>query len=401
LDYITLHDLVLGKHGDHKLDLGWNYNEGVYSSADANTVGGVASFVSADVVGATKVTVEQNGEQLVIKLYAGERLVAKAEIGRYATINLTNHTGDDLGTLFLKSDEKGFCEFTAPKINDYVAEYDKLIIDSRNSSFVKTVYYSEVDLWDGVSVSTFLKGSGTEADPYLVESGADLAYIAKVVNEAAAKTANFKGMYFKMTKSIDLNGHELLIGKYSANLEFHGFFDGNHCSVRGINATQSLFGILKNGYIKNLSTYGIVQTTEKVGVAGVVSYLANANVENLTSYVNVTGVQQVAGIVGWLAQETTAYVINCTNYGTITATSYQIGGIAGFAKGIIRNCTNYGNVTSQGSYVGGIGGSAKDAKCSEFVNCNNYGTISGQSYVGGLFGLVNKPLVDCNDYSNQ
>jgi hypothetical protein len=79
-----------------------------------------------------------------------------------------------------------------------------------------------------------------------------------------------------------------------------------------------------------------------------------------------------------------------------------VGAVAGENTGMITKSYNSATISANdGSYVGGIGGSAKDAKCTEFVNCNNYGTISGQSYVGGLFGLVNKPLVDCNDYSNQ
>jgi hypothetical protein len=207
-------------------------------------------------------------------------------------------------------------------------------------------------------------------------------------------------MYFKMTKSIDLGGNELKIGLFSANKEFHGFFDGNNCSIRGINATQSLFGVLKNGYIKNLSIHGRVTTTEKKGVAGLVSYISNSTVENISNYVYVTGVQQAAGIVGWLENTTEATVKNCVNYGTIKATSYQIGGIAGFAKGNIIDCTNYGDVSSSGSgYVGGIGGSASDAKGSR-SNCVNYGNISGTDYIGGAFGTINKTTTDCFSYGS-
>ena len=201
-----------------------------------------------------------------------------------------------------------------------------------------------------------------------------------------------------MTKSIDLNGNELKIGGYTAGTEFHGYFDGNHCAIKGIKASQSLFGMLKNGYIKNLSTYGSVTTTEKKGVAGLVSYISNATVENVANYVNVTGVQQVAGVVGWLENSTSAFIINSVNYGTVYATSYQIGGIAGFAKGSITGCRNYGDVTSTGSgYVGGIGGAAKDAKGSR-SDCVNYGNVKATSYVGGCFGQITAITTDCYSY---
>ena len=40
-DMLTLKDVILGKFGDLKLDLGWNYYDGVYSSANASTVQGI------------------------------------------------------------------------------------------------------------------------------------------------------------------------------------------------------------------------------------------------------------------------------------------------------------------------------------------------------------------------
>jgi len=296
--------------------------------------------------------------------------------------------------------ENSIATINAPAIAGRVPSHDyvKFGFHDAAATYTFTIYYSEVDVWDGTSVSASLSGTGTAEDPYLIQSGADLAYIAKVVNDAAASTANFKGQYFKMTKSIDLNGNELKIGMYSASKVFHGFFDGNNCTIRGLKNTQSLFGMLKDGYIKNLSVYGSVTTTEKKGVAGVVSYMSGATIENVTNYANITGVQQVAGVVGWLESNTTTFAKNCVNYGTINATSYQIGGIAGFAKGTLTDCTNFGDVTSTKSgYVGGVGGAAKDAKGSR-SNCVNYGNIKGTDYVGGVFGMINKETTDCYSY---
>ena len=275
-------------------------------------------------------------------------------------------------------------------------EYVKFGFHDAAATYTFTIYYSEVDVWDGVSVSTSLAGSGTEEDPYLVQSGADLAYFAKVVNDSTAKAANFKGQYFKMTKSIDLNGHSLNIGLYSASKYFAGNFDGNNCSIRGISSAQSLFGCLTGGYIMNLSTYGnVTSTTARTG--GVVSYLTGSKIENVTNYVNVSGTQQVAGVVGYLETNNTSYIIGCVNYGTVKGTSYQVGGMAGFAKGNIKDCVNFGDISSTGDYVAGIGGASKDAK-GTLSDCVNYGNISGKSYVGGAFGLINKTTTNCYNY---
>ena len=300
----------------------------------------------------------------------------------------------------LEYDENGIYTVDAKAIDGYVASHAYVKVHILGEGDTLNIYYSEIDKWDGTSVSESLQGSGTAEDPYLIQSGADLAYVAKVVNDSAASTANFKGQYFKMTKSVDLDGKVLMIGGYTAGKVFHGFFDGNNCAIKGINGTQSLFGMLKDGYIKNLSTYGQVTTTEKKGVAGLVSYISGSTVENVTNYVNVTGIQQVAGVVGWLENTTAASIINCVNYGNVVATSYQIGGIAGFAKGNISGCVNFGDVSSSGSgYVGGIGGAAKDAKGSR-SDCVNYGNVIGTDYVGGCFGQITKATSNCYSYGS-
>ena len=400
--YITLYDLLMGKQGNLRLDLGWSVYNGVYSSANADVLKGVYMLATltkdAEPSDITKVTVEQDGSLLLIRLWAGDSVAVETSAGRYATATLINCDGSSLGVKYAAAGSDGLCRFTLPEISGLVPEYEYLILSVKSGSLEATVHYSEIDVWDGKSVSESLNGSGTKEDPYLISSGADLAYIAKVVNDAAASTANFKGVYFRMTKSIDLGGHELLIGSYSADKAFHGYFDGDHHAIKGINGSQSLFGILKDGYIKSLSLYGQVTTSEKKGVAGLVSYISNATVENVTNFVNVTGIQQAAGIVGWLENSAASSVMNCVNYGTIKATSYQIGGIAGFAKGNISGCVNFGNVSSSGSgYVGGIGGSANDAKGTRSV-CVNYGNVSGTDFVGGVFGLINKATNDCYSY---
>ncbi len=373
--------------------LGHAYGEIVYSWADDNsscTANAVCANDASHVinetatvssillnVSATKVTYTYNA------VFASEGLEAQTKVIE-ADVTLANN----------------IATINAPAIAGRTAshEYVKFGFHDAAATYGFTIYYSEVDVWDGTSVSESLQGSGTAEDPYLISSGADLAYIAKVVNDAAASTANFSGKYFKMTKSIDLNGNELMIGSYSGSKVFHGFFDGNNCAIKGINATQSLFGMLKNGYIKNLSTYGSVTTTEKKGVAGVVSYVSGATVENVTNYANVTGVQQVAGVVGWLESNTTTFANNCVNYGNVVATSYQIGGVAGFAKGTLTNCTNFGDVSSSGSgYIGGVGGATKDAKGSR-SGCVNYGNVSGTDYVGGVFGQITATTTDCYSY---
>lgn len=402
-EFLTLYDLILGKRGDLRLDLGWNYYEGVYSSANESTVNGVKQLAEVDAAAITKVSVEENGSSLIIKLWAGDSLYAETKVGLYATTTLVTHTGETLDVLYTKSGNDYMCEIVTPAISGYVAEYDKIILDTRHSELTKTVYYSTVVKWDGTSVSTGLQGAGTEEDPFLITSGADLAYIAKVVNEAAVQTPNFSGKYFKMTQSIDLGGHDLYVGAYTGwatRKGFFGFFDGNHCTVRGVDQAGSLFGTIESGWLKNLSVYGTLSNSSNEAVGGIVGYVANGGVlENLTSYVTVNGKSTLGGIVG-NAENQASTVLNCVNYGDVTGTSWNIGGIAGSGGHDITNCVNFGNVSSTGSdNVGGIAGSTKNT--GSISGCRNYGTISTvNGRAGGIVGLGKKPIINCVNYGD-
>ena len=307
----------------------------------------------------------------------------------------------------------------AKAIEGYVASHDYVKVHVLGDNTV-TIYYSQVDVWDGTSVSTSLKGAGTIGDPFLIESAADFAYFASVINavEGAAgvnyKVTTFKGQYFKMTKSIDLNGHSLIVGMHAGWNNYQGFFghfDGNNCSIRGINIDNStgttstaLFGCINTGSLKNLSVYGSVKGNATT--AGVVGYsVTNATLENITSYINVTSAKSGTrqGTVGGIVanQENSAgALLNCVNYGTVTCDSYIVGGIVGSGGKDMTNCVNWGNVTGANVSVGGISGSTKDK--GTITGCINYGTITGATtaygQIGGIVGTCNKPVTNCTNY---
>ena len=398
---LTLRDIILGKYGDLKLDLGWNYNDGVYTSVNENTVSGIKTFAAPEAENVTRVTVEELNNHVVIKLWAGDSLAALCEVGMYATTNLVTHAGENLGTIYTKANQNGMCEVTAPPMTGYVAEYDYFILSTIHDELTRTVYYSTVDVWDGKTVSTSLQGSGTQEDPFLITSGADLAYIAGVVNAAAERAPNFSGKYFKLTQSIDLNGHDLYIGSFSGwatRKGFYGFLDGNHCTIRGLDQNRSLFGTIEGGSLKNLSVYGKVSSSPDEATGGIVAYVTSGGVlENLTSYVTINCTKTIGGIVG-NAENQASTVKNCVNYGNVTASSWNIGGIAGSAGHDIIDCINYANVHSTGSdNVGGIAGSTKNT--GRISGCFNYGKISSaHGRVGGIAGWSNTLVTGCVNY---
>ena len=189
--------------------------------------------------------------------------------------------------------------------------------------------------WDGTTVSESLIGSGTEDDPYLIQSGADFAYIKQ---HMTAEGDNFAGVYFKMIKNIDLGNHSMKIGQYPGwNADrrfFAGIFDGNNCSIINLNMTESgmgggLFSVL-TGTVKNLTVYGTVKGDNNM-VGGIVGWLFNGTLENCNGYVDVisTGAGETGALVG---TSENGKIINCVNYGSVIGVD-SVGGIAGKASG--------------------------------------------------------------------
>ncbi len=370
--------------------LGHNYGEVTYTWSDDNSTctskqicANDASHVIAETTTVSTVTLNVTATKVTFTYTAGTQTkVVEADVTLVDSIATIN----------------------APAIAGRVASHDyvKFGFHDAAATYTFTIYYSEVSVWDGVSVSASLTGSGTAEDPYLIQSGADLAYIAQVVNALEVKTAAFSGQYFVITKSIDLNGHALHIGTGSAwgtRQMFAGYLDGNNCSIRGIKNTLSLFGCVEGGWIKNLSLYGHVEVAKGNDSVGVlVGYNRLAPLENITNYASMNGRGNVGGIVGNMEQSNDTPATNLVNYGTITGVQ-NVGGIAGLIGRYLVNCTNWGTVTGTNN-VGGIVGNLY-WKCT-LTHCVNYGTVSGETVVGGIAGARNgsieATLTDCTNY---
>lgn len=295
----------------------------------------------------TKATVEEKGSKLVLSLYVD---------------------GTDSGKVTGEADAKGDYLFSQAEIT-----------------------YS-ADLWDGVSVSSELSGEGNETNPYLINTGADLAYLSQEVN--AGNT--FADAYFKLTNNIDLNNIEnFMIGNSSTN-SFAGNFDGNNFAVRGINLKGTKFTglfnqIINDAEIKNLSTYGNA-TSSDIYVGGIVGFLNYSSILNCKNFCNITTSSSgIGGISGSMNGD--AYIEGCVNYGNISGgdTTHSIGGITGKSfttTAAIFACLNYGNIygnySSSNNGVGGIIGTSNLT----LSNCVNNGDVVGLKFTGGISGYV-------------
>ncbi len=249
------------------------------------------------------------------------------------------------------------------------------------------------DVWDGSISTGFGGGTGTESDPYLIYTGAQLAYLAQQTNNGTT----YSGKYFKLMNNIDLNNIEwtpIGIGssdgwEYESSLTeyFSGNFLGNFHTISNLHQTQTylgrtgLFGLLNNATISNLA-------------------IKNTDIEASN---NGTYEHTVAGILAGVVNESEinhCFISGSLNiYHHYSGKASAVGGIFGhISGGTITNCTVEAHITVENSsssfnaYAGGLVGVMRDSTV--VANCYYNGQIDATAYstdvyVSGIIGCTN------------
>lgn len=253
----------------------------------------------------------------------------------------------------------------------------------------------EENKWDG-NTKTHPSGSGTKGDPYLIGTGAELAWFADQVKNGKVT------LCAKLTADIDLNGHPWTpIGSFGSSKNYQGTFDGCNSTVNGLYVSDKsyagLFGVIGTpGVVERLKVAGTVSMASvsgnqaaSVGAGGIAGYCMGT-IFQCSSSVNIsndgTNYSAVAGGIAGKAA-VNAIIDSCNNYGTVGGRKNinYVGGIVGVARqnAVIRYCTNEGAVNGvQG--VGGIVGLLTDY--AQVRLCENSSAVQGESRVGGIVG---------------
>lgn len=154
---------------------------------------------------------------------------------------------------------------------------------------------------------SFSGGTGTQGDPWLIASQADLSALAEFLNSGNAETfdtenanvGNCHGYYFKQTADIDLTGVTWEPIGYSGGYYFAGNYDGGGHSITNAVSTGKVdpegyatagifgwvaFGSVANLHVKNANFVATGQNNYSYvgGIAGVCygSSIKNCSVEN-------------------------------------------------------------------------------------------------------------------------
>ena len=320
---------------------------------------------------------------------------------------------------------------------------DKMWVSGRlTENTTVTVTYKAADKWDGTVATAYESGTGTAEDPYIIRTGAQLAYMQSQYSGKQSQVYA-SGIYFKLAASIDLTGAEwkpiahrgdFTSAKWSY---FAGIFDGNGYTIKLVvdNTNYAGYGLFEGlrGTVKNLTVAGSLVVKNRVGA---IAYMSsnNAVIENCNNYATISGSGYAGGIIG--AVNGAGKLTKCVNYGNVCSPSSNgAGGICG-AEGTntgttYTECVNYGTISTGNGKIGGIIGSSSTATvkdCENFgtikitdgttpsktnvgfagivgyatnntsiQNCRNNGAINGYTNVGGIAGYLGKgsTVTDC------
>ena len=309
----------------------------------------------------------------------------------------------------------------------------------------KYSYIEEYSVWDGESTESIAKGSGSESDPYLIESAAQLAGLAYNINNNDNYV--YKGKYFKLMKDIDLtskpwtpignkthfphlrldgNGKSIInlkvdVGDGCAGLFYwlSGTSSTEKSAVRNLtirNADVKTGGRDAGVLVGFTSFLDIIDC--RVDGAVTIAYCAGGivgsgdpSIINCRADVNVTvnapastslNISVAAGgLIGDISfnNDKDNSITNCTVRGTVTVNSQDlresvdshVGGVAGLAFANVSDCTSYADINStfeKEVHVGGLIGTVGAG--GEIKNCSAYGNVHGKknNFVGGAYGYA-------------
>lgn len=252
------------------------------------------------------------------------------------------------------------------------------------------------DKWDGTKASSFASGSGTVIDPYVIETGAQLALVRDKDNA-----------YYVLNNNIDLDNRDWQPFNFSGNLDGKGFVIQNLKVVKDSD-NLGLISSLK-GTVSNLTIVGVninVPSRSNIGAlaggAGREASVSNCTV-SLKDDSKLVGSSCVGGLIGYVESNILTVQhsrIESSSSGDVIKGNSAVGGLIGYYR---RESTSSGSKDNVlildthisanlfgGTSIGGIVGSFGGWNDWAFTikNCGFNGKLTGESYIGGILGRV-------------
>jgi hypothetical protein len=282
--------------------------------------------------------------------------------------------------------------------------------------------------WSGTA-EPIDSGTGTESDPYIIDTAEKLAFLAKEVNDGRS----YRGKWFKLTRDINLNNLKWTpIGVYGTTEfsdyehPFSGHFDGGGHTIEGLYVERAeyagLFGIIEGGVtesqkleialsggfrgtalgggVTNLQLKGVnVRGHYSGALAAEIGYgaeisrcSADGKVEGYSSS---AGGGATGGLIG-LSTGSTSSITACSFTGNVYSQG-DAGGLIGLqGGGVISDCVvsaDVGGLMDVGGFVGNARIGGKISRCESNGSVNKYASQLA-SGVGGFAGALYQSVLE-------
>jgi hypothetical protein len=286
-----------------------------------------------------------------------------------------------------------------------------------------------------VNTAAALPGSGTQEDPWRIESLADF--------DEFASDPNYWDDCTRLQTDVNLAGRTYTTAVIAPDIDssksgfqgtaFTGVFDGNDHKVINLtiddggagNIFVGLFGYINRGEVKNLgleggsvsgegylgglvgTNFGSISNCYSTGdvtgggsdVGGLVG-VNRGNVSNCYSTGDVNGVEYVGGLVGSNAGYGRGNITNSYSSGSVSGTS-SMGGLVGGNSGTVLNCYSTGSVIGEYEVGGLLGENSGGDNSGSVLNCYSTGDVTGISGVGGLVGYNESVAIEWSFWDVQ
>ena len=338
-----------------------------------------------------------------------------------AGITITTLTGDN-GILNRVQEAKNETEQAEKDEKEKIGDMEDIINEYTTGIEIEQV----TDENPGV-----LEGTGTEADPYTINSIEDLVVFASNVREGTT----YEGQTVKLGLSLDFNSNKSYVDPLRTDYGEYGY-DGELKTLlttgegfkpigtekdvindEGTNITSNYcFNGIFDGsgkIIKNLYMNKKVlneETSTRVALFGFNGgTITNLGVVDTKIYTN-NNIFNPAGIAG--QNNSSGIIQKCYTSGTIVCSANNAGGISTWSSGTITDCYNSINIQSiletdlqdKEIRMGGIASSSSST--GTISNCYNIGKIectatadNGKFKIGGIVGM-NGNINNCYNMGN-
>jgi hypothetical protein len=247
----------------------------------------------------------------------------------------------------------------------------------------------------GSGIAVALDGSGTQEDPWRIQSLADF--------DEFAAGSNYWDDYTRLETDVNLAGRiytDAVVAPYFN--PFTGIFDGNdhkifHLTIYGGvgNDYLGLFGKIYQGEVINLGLEGgSVNAIHPYSypIGGLVG-MNDGSIFNCYSTGDANGYGDIGGLVGG----NNGTISDCYSTGNVNGTD-RVGGLVGHNNGSISK--SYTTVDVGG--VDGVGGLVGINANGSLLNCYSTGNVNGYKFVGGLAGdnFISGSISNCYSISD-